>query len=123
MIRRSDRSENLTLTDISDPKFSSEDFSQEALMREIHGRMPDGEYVTGVEVFREIYRRLGFSRIVSTTRLPFVRQMLDVTYRGFAFLRFKHAMHRLRKSGTEKLLDRCETGSCQVDKSSPETIR
>ena len=123
MIRRHDRSQSLKLTDIAAPEFISDDFPLETLMREIHGRMPDGKYVTGVEVFREIYRRMGFSRIVWSTRLPVVRQLLDIFYRVFAFLRFKHAMHRMKKAGSEVLPDRCESGSCQSVKSSPETLR
>lgn len=123
MIRRQDKSKKLELTDISRSDFSSDDFSLDTLMREIHGRMPNGEYVKGVEVFREIYQRIGFSGIVASTRLPVIRQLLDVAYRCFAFLRFKHAMHRLKKSEVENSANSCETGSCQPFKSSSETIR
>lgn len=80
MIRRQDKSKKLRLTDISQSNFSSDDFSLDTLMREIHGRMPNGEYVKGVEVFREIYHRIGFSGIVASTRLPVIRELLDVAY-------------------------------------------
>ena len=122
MIRRKDKSNQLTLTDISAPGFSSDDFSQEALMKEIHGRLPNGEYVKGVEVFREIYHRLGFARVVASTRLPGIRHFLSIAYRCFAFFRFKHAMHRIAKSDRQNPTKRCATGVCQPIESSAEEV-
>jgi predicted DCC family thiol-disulfide oxidoreductase YuxK len=54
------------------------------LMAEIHGRLPDGRWVTGVEVFRRLYDCIGFGPLVLLTRLPLVRQLLNVGYRFFA---------------------------------------
>ena len=118
MIRRKDKMHRLKLTDISNPDFASNDFSNESLMREIHGRLPSGEYVKGVEVFREIYQRLGFSKFVAPTRLPGIRHLLDLAYRCFAFLRFRHAMHRINKSKPNNATDNCSTGACQPINSS-----
>ena len=53
-------------------------------MVEIHGRLPDGRWVTGVEVFRRLYGCIGFGPLVLLTRLPLVRQLLNVGYRFFA---------------------------------------
>lgn len=92
-------------------------------MREIHGRLPSGEYVKGVEVFRQIYQRIGLGGLVAPTRLPGVRQLLDLAYRGFAFFRFKHAMHRLNKSATA-VAEVCDNGKCRSASERPaETLR
>lgn len=111
MIRRKDRDGRLKLTDIASDKFVPEGRSLKVLMREIHGRKASGEYVIGVDVFREIYRTLGFGFLVNISSLPVIRQALDLGYRFFAYFRFRHAMHRMKKQGRD-----CET--CQVTKSS-----
>lgn len=106
MIRRHNKRGELLLTDIASPDFQSADRSLESLMKEIHGRYPDGRYVTGVEVFREIYQRIGLGPLVKTTRWPVIRQTLDLVYRVFARVRFYFAMRRIRKRNpTCKLSD------------------
>ena len=89
MVRKKDTESRLIFTDIAADDFSPTDRDLGTLMREIHGRYADGNYVTGVEVFREIYTRIGFKRLVGPTRLPVIRQFLDLGYRCFAWLRFK----------------------------------
>jgi predicted DCC family thiol-disulfide oxidoreductase YuxK len=73
------------------------------LMAEIHGRLPDGRIITGVEVFRRLYTAVGFGWLVAPTRWPGVRQGLDLAYRFFA-------RYRLRLTG------RCDTDghSCKL---------
>lgn len=100
-VRRSDRDKQLILTDISGPEFQPAQFSIQELMREIHGRMPDGQYIKGVDVFREIYGRLGYSRAVSLTRLPGIRWILGRAYSLFAMIRFRHAMSRISNSAND----------------------
>ena len=104
MIRGKDKHNSLCLTDISVDGFQLEGYSHETLMREIHGRRPDGSFVTGVEVFREIYDRIGFSSFVAPTRLPVISHMFDLGYWFFAKLRFAHAMRRAKKK-SRKLCD------------------
>jgi predicted DCC family thiol-disulfide oxidoreductase YuxK len=70
-------------------------------MREIKGRLPDGTWITGVEVFRRLYGAVGFRWLIPFTRLPGIRQLLDVGYRVFA-------KNRLRLTG------RC-TNACRID--------
>ncbi len=69
-------------------------------MAEMHGRLPDGTWVTGVEVFRRLYTAVGFGSAVWFTRLPIIRQILDLGYRVFA-------KNRLRLTG------RC-TEACSI---------
>jgi len=64
-------------------------------MREIHGRHADGTFVIGVEVFREIYTRIGWGKLVLPTRVPGVSWILDRFYNFFAKLRYRSAMKRM----------------------------
>jgi len=52
-------------------------------------------------VFRRLYTAIGFGPLVSLTRLPGVRQLLDVAYDVFA-------KNRLRLTG------RCVDGACEI---------
>lgn len=98
MIRRKDKHHRLILTDISATDFRPpEGFTLDELMRSIHGKMPTGEYVLGVEVFRQIYRRLGFARTVRFSQTPGIGTLLNAGYFAFAKLRYWHAMHRVKK--------------------------
>ncbi|WP_299470226.1 thiol-disulfide oxidoreductase DCC family protein [uncultured Gimesia sp.] len=105
MIRRLDRKHKILFTNIADPKFDAEAYGKtwDQFMNEMHARLPDGSWVTGVEVFRRLYTAAGLGWIVLPTRLPVVSQLLDLTY---CFC----AKNRLRFTG------RCnhQNGSCRV---------
>jgi predicted DCC family thiol-disulfide oxidoreductase YuxK len=98
-----DRRGSIVFTDIATAEFdaSSLGLTQHDLMARIHGRLPDGSLIEGVEVFRRAYQAIGLGPLVVLTRLPGVRQLLDVTYRLFA-------KHRLRWTG------RCSAGHCEL---------
>jgi predicted DCC family thiol-disulfide oxidoreductase YuxK len=101
LIRRKDNRHQLLLTDISSEGFGTpESLTRDQLMRSIHGKMPTGEYVVGVEVFRQIYQRLGYQRTVSLSQVPGVGFFLNAGYYAFAKLRYWHAMHRIKKRVT-----------------------
>jgi predicted DCC family thiol-disulfide oxidoreductase YuxK len=97
----------IRFSDISAPGFDPANvgLTHEALMAEIHGRLPDGTVVRGVEVFRRLYAAVGFGGVVALTRLPGIAQLLDAAYRVFA-------KNRLRLSG------RCTRETCTVHRSS-----
>jgi predicted DCC family thiol-disulfide oxidoreductase YuxK len=103
MLRRFDRHGRIHFTDIAAPEFDAAPLGQthDELMREIKGRLPDGTWITGVEVFRRLYGAAGFRWLIPVTRLPGIRQLLDVGYRVFA-------RNRLRLTG------RC-TDACAID--------
>lgn len=113
MIRRKDKHSLLKLTDIAAPDFASEKHSLDVLMREIHGRYQDGRYVTGVDVFREIYDRIGFGTAVRATRWPVIRQILDLGYRIFARIRFYFAMRRMDRTSDSCEFDGSHGPQCQ----------
>jgi predicted DCC family thiol-disulfide oxidoreductase YuxK len=94
LLQRMDRHQRLRFTNIATSDFdaSSVQKTQDELMAEMHGRLPDGSWVTGVEVFRRLYSAVGFGPVVWLTRLPIIKQALSV---GF----FVFAKYRLRLTG------------------------
>lgn len=104
MLRRLDeKRRRIRFTDIAEPGFDASllGVSHEYLMAKIHGRLPDGRLIEGVEVFRRLYAAVGFATLVRVTRLPVVAPLLDAAYRWFA-------ANRLHLTG------RCANGSCRV---------
>lgn len=93
-LRRADRRRRIRFTDIAAPGFSAAavGLAGYGLMAEIHGRLPDGAVIRGVEVFRRLYSAVGWGPLVRLSRLPGIRLGLDVAYRVFA-------RHRLRLTG------------------------
>lgn len=105
LVRRLDTKGRVTVTDISAPGFvPAVGLTQEALMATIHGRLPGGEVVRGVEVFRQLYAAIGFGPVVAVTRLAPIAWALEVGYRWFA-------RNRLRLTG------RCTDATCAVPRS------
>lgn len=101
MLRRRDRLGRIRFTDIAAPDFDASERGLDltTLMGEIHGQLPGGELVTGVEVFRRLYSAIGFERLVELSRAPVVSQLLDGAYALFA-------KNRLRLTG------RCDHEAC-----------
>ena len=107
MIQWMDRKKHrIRFTDIAAEDFDAEALGTtfEDLMARIQGRLQDGTWIEGVEVFRQLYGAVGFGPIVWLTRIPGISHTLDVLYRFFA-------KHRLRLTG------RCmpgEDGECTL---------
>jgi predicted DCC family thiol-disulfide oxidoreductase YuxK len=103
MLRRRDHRARIRFTDIAAETFDAgaQGLTWEALMDRIHGRLPDGTLIEGVEVFRRLYAAVGFSALATLSRAPGVSQFLDLAYRLFA-------KNRLRLTG------RCADGACEL---------
>lgn len=103
LLRRWDRRQRIRFTDIDALAFepAAVGKTRDELMAEIHGRLPDGTVITGVEVFRQLYSAVGFRWLVAPTRLPGLSGLLNVAYRLFA-------RNRLKLTG------RCEDGVCAL---------
>ena len=103
MLMRRDTSGRIRFTNIAAEGFdpAAVGLDRAALMGKIHGRLPTGEILEGVEVFRQLYAAVGFERLVAASRAPGVAQVLDIAYRVFA-------KNRLRLTG------RCDHGTCDV---------
>jgi len=103
-LHRRDHRGRIRFTDISAPEFRAADhgMTHEALMAQMHGRLPDGTWLRGVEVFRRMYGAIGCRVPVWLSRLPVIRHLLDWSYAVFA-------RNRYRLSG------RCSDASCSAD--------
>ena len=103
MLRRWDRQQRIRFTDIDAAEFSAEALGKtyEDLMARIQGRLPDGTWIEGVEVFRRLYSTVGFGPVVWVTRLPVISQLMNLGYRVFA-------RNRLRLTG------RCLGKTCAI---------
>ncbi len=108
ILRRRDSHKRIIFTDIAAPDFDATTvgLNWQSLMAQIHGRLPDGTFLTGVEVFRRLYSAIGFTKLVRFTRLPGVCQLLDFFYSIFA-------KNRLRLTG------RCMDGACKLTTTTP----
>ena len=103
MLKWLDRNQRILFTDISEPAFRPQEYGKgmDEFMDEIQGRLPDGQWIVGVEVFRRLYAAVGFKPVTSITRLPGVSHALEFGYRVFA-------KNRLRLTG------RCTSETCNV---------
>jgi predicted DCC family thiol-disulfide oxidoreductase YuxK len=106
LLRRWDREQKIRFTDIDAADFSEIDAgkSYAELMEKIQGRLPDGRWLEGVEVFRRLYAAVGFRSLVALSRWPVLSHLLDFGYRWFA-------KHRLTLTG------RCRNGACELKRS------
>ncbi len=102
-LRRRNGGEKFRFTDISAPDFQAAAVGKtdEELMARIHGRLRDGTWLQGVEVFRRLYAAVGFGPLVFLSRLPLLSQLLNGGYAVFA-------RNRLRLTG------RCAAQTCAV---------
>ena len=103
LLRRRDRRARIRFTDIAAEGFDAcaVGLTWRALMERIHGRLPDGTIIEGVEVFRRLYAAVGFAGLVRVSRAPGLSQLLNLAYQMFA-------KNRLRLTG------RCVDDMCEV---------
>ncbi|MEM0925770.1 MAG: DUF393 domain-containing protein [Planctomycetota bacterium] len=104
LLRWLDRRNQIRFTDIAETSFRPSDYgkSMKEFMDEIQGRLPDGSWVIGVEVFRRLYAAVGLRPLVALTRIPGISHLLDFGYHVFA-------RNRLRLTG------RCDSESCEAN--------
>ena len=105
ILRWLDDAKRIRFTDIAAPGFdpASTGLTMFDLMDKIHGRMPDGTRIEGVEVFRQLYGAVGFRRAVAVSRWPVIAHVLHLGYVFFA-------KNRLRMTG------RCMEDVCEMPK-------
>jgi predicted DCC family thiol-disulfide oxidoreductase YuxK len=109
-LERRDRGRGrIQFEDIARPDFDPAIFGLDArqVMARIHGALPDGSVIEGVEVFRRAYAAVGLGWLVAPARWPGLRRLADLAYRIFA-------RNRLRWTGRESA---CEEGRCEVTRS------
>ncbi len=104
MLRRRNARGRLGLVDIADVDFRASDYgvAHATLMARIHGVLPDGTLIEGVEVFRRAYAAVGLGWLLAPTAWPGLRRVADAAYRWFA-------RNRLRLTGRQ---DACPEDRC-----------
>jgi predicted DCC family thiol-disulfide oxidoreductase YuxK len=105
MLEKLDRGRGqIDLEDISKADFDPTPYGvhSDDLMARIHGVLPDGRIVEGLEVFRRVYAAVGLGWLLAPTRWPLLRELSEAGYRIFA-------RNRLRWTGRA---DACESGHC-----------
>lgn len=104
MLRWMDRRQRIRFTDIAAAEFCAADYgkSMPEFEDQIRARLPGGQWVVGVEVFRRLYAAVGLSPLVWLTRLPLLSQLCEIGYRVFA-------KNRLWLTG------RCTKEECKAD--------
>lgn len=95
----------VSFEDITAPGFDAtrHGLERKDLTGRIHGVLPDGRIVDGVEVFRRLYDAVGLGWLLAPTRWPLLRPLADAAYRWFA-------RNRLRITGRHEMecvADRC----------------
>ncbi len=112
MLQWLDRGRRIRFTNIAavgfDPSLTG--LSMVQLMERIHGRLPDGTRIEGVEVFRQLYGAVGFQRAVAFSRWSGIAHVLHLGYVLFA-------KNRLRLTG------RCIDDVCAVSPIPPEAAQ
>ncbi len=104
MLMRKDRHGRIVFTDIAAPAFDASAYGSDlaSFMARIRGRVADGTWIEGVEVFRQLYTAIGFRWIVAVTRVPGISHLMRLGYHVFA-------KNRLRLTG------RCMPGTaCEL---------
>lgn len=106
MLRRRNRGGRAAFEDIAAPDFDPRRYGldREAVMGRIHGVLPDGRVVEGVEVFRRVYEAVGLGWVMAPSRWPGMGRLYEWGYEVFA-------RNRLRITGRA---DACPEDRCQV---------
>lgn len=93
--------EDITAADFDPMKYGA---SMQELMGQIHGVLPDGTLVKGMEVFRRAYEAVGLGWLPAPTRWPILRSFSDAAYAWFA----RNRLRLTRRTG------QCEYGRCRI---------
>ncbi len=106
-LNRRDKNAWIFFEDISAPSFDAGRYGleQSAVEGAIHGVMPDGTVITGVEVFRRMYAAVGLGWLLAPSRWPLLRQLTDRAYVAFA----RHRVRIGAAVGRDCDNDRCAT--------------
>ncbi|MEN1704605.1 MAG: DUF393 domain-containing protein [Planctomycetota bacterium] len=107
LIQKLDKGRGLVeVVDLTDDSFDPADYGtdMESVLGQIHGVKPNGEIVTGMQVFRDIYNRIGWGWLWAPTGWPVLRPVFDMFYRWFARNRYRITFRK----------NPCEDGTCKV---------
>ena len=100
VLRRRDKRGAIAMIDISAPGFDASVYGldQQTVMARIHGVLPDGTVIEGMEVFRRTYAAVGLGWLLAPSRWPIIGRLFDWAYTLFA-------RYRLRLTGRSHVCD------------------
>ena len=70
----------IEFVDISSPDFKRDGNYEDEMIGEF-----GGDTTVGAETFRKMYERMGFVRAVQLSRLPIIRNIVNASYKVFAY--------------------------------------
>ena len=110
-LQRRDKTGRLAFEDIAAPGFDAARYglTQEALMRVMHGVLPDGRIVRRLEALRLAYAAVGLGWLLAPTGWPLLRWPCNAGYALFA----RHRVRIGRWFGRE-----CPEGECEAPRGS-----
>ncbi|MHC4994440.1 MAG: thiol-disulfide oxidoreductase DCC family protein, partial [Planctomycetota bacterium] len=90
-LRRRDTFGRLRFVDIADPAFDATRFGLDlaSVHAVLHGVLPDGRVVKGMEVIRRAYRAVGWGWMWAPTGWPVLRGVFDAVYAVWARRRLR----------------------------------
>jgi predicted DCC family thiol-disulfide oxidoreductase YuxK len=97
----------VVLKDVGSSDFNPAEcgLTHDQAMKQIHGILPSGAVVCGMEVFRRAYAAVGWGWLLAPTAWPLLRPLFDRGYWWFA-------RNRLRLTGRwVRCQDRCSIGN------------
>ena len=95
-----DRGQRISFVDIAAEDFDARNFglSHRDVIGTIHGKLPNGDTIEGLEVFRRAYSAVGLGWLLAPTGWPGLAWLSDRAYRVFA-------RNRLRWTGRDAECD------------------
>jgi predicted DCC family thiol-disulfide oxidoreductase YuxK len=133
-LRERNKEAKLVFVDISAKAFDPTPFGAtfEAMDAEIHGVLPDGTVMKGVEVLRLAYAAAGLGWVMRPTGWAPLKPLFDMGYRVFARHRRRisgaaapliGAVRALRARSTAKRMQACARGACATPDAANTTPR
>ena len=88
-LKRLDKNNSLKFEDISQQEFDPTHYaiSRESFLSEMHGLLPDGSVIKGMEVFRQAYKAVGLGWLLAPTGWTILKPCFDWLYKKFAYYR------------------------------------
>ncbi len=108
-LKKRDKHNVLQLVDIQSPTFPQEYpyFDWNDLNARIHGLLPDGTLVTGLDVTYLAWKAVGMGWLYAPLRWPFIKPVADWFYTKFA--KHRYTISYLL-TGKKRSCDRCVSG-------------
>lgn len=91
-LAKKDKAGKIKFTDIEDPSYNPSDPANANIeyatgMKSMHAVLANGEIITGVAVFRELYSAIGLGWLYGFTKYPYIKPIIDKLYDSWAVYR------------------------------------